>query len=451
MKKTQRKNLNATSVSLTKALVDEIVDISFSHSESSAIELAVRSVLADGKLPKHSKWDVKSLLPDSTGENWAETYHARNFKKTVKISVSHELLDELDTACSQKYPELKTLSERIEYCMIAIIVEYQNATLDRPIRLPGSKWGEMKNVSRTVLDGRKYKTIVETCAGALGVFSNIDCAEEIILNDYDTGKYCFYGELRANPTRLLNKLLSNHPSVEKCKRYEKKLKEIDPSSLKKQSSGFSNEEIADMFFYRNYYYKNRRDKGQVPLYGKPPLEYVCRLLKVAERLRGLMLESPETYDCPRTVRLSNQDLLELIPKHNSRDTLIICDPPYLHTRTYEENLTMAQHKQLSHLLNKHKGDFIFYCRLTERSHNESYESPMLRAFITDMYASFEHYFMDIQTRDGLERVITNFQFDGGTPYTAEADAIKMKADAQKEEDAEQNLSSDEKGGDSDEK
>lgn len=446
MKKTQRKDLIGTSVSLTKSLVDEIVDISFAPSVNSAIELAVRSVLTDGKLPKYTLWDVESLLPDSTGENWAEKYHARNFKKTVKISCSHELLDELDTACSQKYPELKTLSEKIEYCIIAMIVKYQSATLVQPIRLPGSKWGEMRKVPQTLLAGRSYKKVVEPCVGALGIFCNIDCAEEIILNDYDTGKYCFYGELRANPTRLLNRLLSEQPAIKKYKLYDEILKKIDPSSFNKQSSGYSNAEIADMFFYKNYYCKDRRAKGQIPLNKKPSLEYVCSLLKVAERLRGFMVESPETHDFPRPVRLSNQDLLELIPKHNCKDTLIICDPPYLFTGAYGENLTIEQHKQLAHLLKKHKGDFIYFCRLTERSHNETYESPRLRAFITDKYASFEHYFMDIQTRDGLERVITNFKFDGGTPYTAEADAMQMKAYAHKEEDTEENTSSDEKGG-----
>lgn len=446
MKKTQRKNLIETSVSLTKSLVDEIVDISFAPSVNSAIELAVRSVLSDGNFPKHTKWDVKSLLPDMTGDDWIIKSHERKNKKPVKITLPHELLEELNNACYKKYPELKTPSEKIEYCIIAMIVEYQNATLGRPIRLPGSKWGEMKNIAQTVLVGRKYEKVVETCVGALGIFSNIDCADEIFLNDYDTGKYCFYRELQTKPVRLLNNLLSKQPSVEKCREYNEILKKITPLSLKRKTSEYSNAEIADMYFYQNYYYKNRREKGQLPLYGAPSLEYICRLLKEAKRLRGFMEENPKTTGNPRQVHFGNKDLLELIPKKNDADTLIICDPPYPFTGSYNDNLSTKQHIKLAKLLNKHRGDFVYFCRLTERSQDEIYDSPRLRAFITDMFASSNNYFMDIQTRDGLERVITNFNFDGATPYTVEADAMQMKADTHKEEDTEENSSSDEKGG-----
>ncbi|MBO5166657.1 MAG: DNA adenine methylase [Lachnospiraceae bacterium] len=476
MEKSKRKNSDVTSAKLTETLVDELVDISFNPCVKDAIELAVRSVLSDGTFPKHHRWEILKLLPDQSGEDWLEKTKARNTKKTFKISLPYELLEELDTACRMKYPYLRTMSEQIEYCIITMIVEHQTAKLGRPIRLPGSKWGEMKNVSQTVLDGRKYKKVVEPCVGALGIFCNIDCADEIFLNDYDTGKYCFYRELQTKPVRLLNKLLSEQPSIEKCKCYKKILREIDPSYIKKKPSerDYSNADIADMFFYENYYSKDRRAKGEVPLYVKPTLEYICSILKDAERLRGIMVENPETINCPRQVRLTNKDLLELIPMKNDKDTLIICDPPYPYTGAYQENLTIDQHRQLAYLLKKHKGDFIYFCRLTERKDNEIFASTRVHAFITDMFASDEKnvtsFFLDIDTRDGMERVITNFNFDGATPYTFETDAIKRKADvkkekeseekkeaekkkagAQKEEDAEENSSSDEKGGDSDEK
>ncbi len=427
MNKSKRKNSNETSVVLTKALVDEMVRISFAHSSSSAIELAVRAVLSENKFPKYTLWDVNVLQPDSTGDNWESSYQKRKKKVTTKLYLPVALLDELLTVCKTHIPHLKSLSSRIEYCLICFLVEYQQAPLSRPIRLPGSKWGTMQKSISSILANRSYDTVVETCAGALGIFCTTDCAKKVILNDYDTGKFCFYEELANKPVRLLNNFLSSQPEVDKCKTYKKILKEIDVFYFRKAQSErkYSKECIADMFLYQNYYYKERRERGHVPLYEKPSSAYICTLLKVAERLKEIIVENLESSTPSHKVKLINEDMLTLIPKKDDNSTLIICDPPYPFTGAYNDNLTPEQHLKLAKMLNKCKGDFIYFCRLTERKADRIYPSSRLRGFITDMFASPKNFFMDVPTRDGLERIITNFPFDGGIPYSVAADVAKQ--------------------------
>lgn len=425
-----------TSVILTEGLVTTIVDITNSSTVNSAIELAIRTVLSDGTLPRYTKSDIPDLLPDNNGENWSTTHHMRNSKKTVKIKLSEKLLDDLKDACSKKYPTMKTLSDKIDYCLTTIIVEYQKAKLISPLHLPGSKWYTMRPEVQSALAGREYARTVETCMGALGIFCAVDCADTVILNDFDIGKYHLYRELTSNSVRLINNFLREVPSVEKYKNFKKILRKIGSFSTEKQDSGvtYSGAEIAGMYLYENYYCKSRRPKDAIPLHNKPSLGYICSLLKIGERLRGKM-ES----DTLRKVKLYNKDLLELIPRYNRADTLIICDPPYPYTGSYDDNLTIAQHYELGKLLKRHKGDFIYFCRLTEREHNQIFYSPRIRALLTDIFIPLEdsekkariYYFKDVYTADGWERIIASFNFDGATPYTVEADIqAKKKSDAE---------------------
>jgi len=59
-------------------------------------------------------------------------------------------------------------------------------------------------------------------------------------------------------------------------------------------------------------------------------------------------------------QIENRDFREIIRRYDTKDTLFYCDPPYLHTdrtgkKDYTHEMTMADHFDLSEMLNNTKG------------------------------------------------------------------------------------------------
>ncbi|EAD6937638.1 DNA adenine methylase [Listeria monocytogenes] len=61
----------------------------------------------------------------------------------------------------------------------------------------------------------------------------------------------------------------------------------------------------------------------------------------------------------KDAQIENMDAIKLIEQHNDKDTLIYCDPPYVHSslvdRHYEHDFSLEQHRELLSVLKRHKG------------------------------------------------------------------------------------------------
>lgn len=77
-----------------------------------------------------------------------------------------------------------------------------------------------------------------------------------------------------------------------------------------------------------------------------------------------------------SVVIENLDFEKLIKKYDHREALFYCDPPYIHTERYYDNLfSKEDHERLKAVLSKIQGHFIL-------SYNDS-------DYIRDLYKDFE--------------------------------------------------------------
>lgn len=72
---------------------------------------------------------------------------------------------------------------------------------------------------------------------------------------------------------------------------------------------------------------------------------------------------PQAVERLRKVQIENLDFREIIPKYDSEDTLLYCDPPYVHSTrtmsyTYKYEMDDKDHEELVELLKNIKGKAI---------------------------------------------------------------------------------------------
>lgn len=377
-----------TSVSINPNLIGKMKELVGMKSTNQAVEFAVRAVVDCRQIPQATIWDLTDF-----------TKSMRKCKKTVvKVSLDEKVLSKL----AEKYQKERSRSERVSQCLIQFLYVWQLDKLVRPIQLLGSKWHkEMQEEIKEVLDKQHYESVVETCAGALGIFSIVEDYDHYRLNDIDGLKICLYRQLQKKSSEFVLDFLRMPCDIEKCQRFKEELREFEQNASGNVNSAVQRE-VALKYLYVNYYMIDRVSAGESHLRKPPSLQYVVSLCKLAKKLKK--------------VELSQKNLLSLVPQVNDANTLIICDPPYPFTAVYGDNLGLREHLQLAEKLQAHRGDFIYFCRTTERKNGTIEETPRLKAFLEDMFADCGCYYTDIKTKDGTERIITNFEFDGGQPF-----------------------------------
>lgn len=384
--------MKTTSVSLNPELLIELKSLTGMQSYNKIIELCIRAYLVCKKEPQASLWELSTFVSDAKRRNCP--------KSNVKFTIPEEILAEFE----QKLSYLHTRSSKIEQCLIYFIHAFETGNLKRPIQLLGSKWSKkMQEAILNVLDGRNYDTVVETCAGALGIFCCLPSFGQTVLNDIDIDKICLYIELQKNSGNFILDFLrlpiSENRALE-CQKNLKKLKKTVAETSFSVSPQLRHQ-IALDFLFSNYFIAPRHAQSAL-LRTPPSLEYLASLFKIAKKLQG--------------VRFKNLNLLTLVPKFNKSKTLIICDPPYPFTDVYADNLSLRDHQKLAKMLRESHSDFIYFCRTTEHISGKPVKTLKLDAFLYDMFASCGCFFQDIETPHGIERIITNFSFAGGTPF-----------------------------------
>ena len=115
-------------------------------------------------------------------------------------------------------------------------------------------------------------------------------------------------------------------------------------------------------------------------------------------------------------------------------SLLIIDPPYLHTSVYKHNLeSYSSHKKLAEAIrNKccNNSDFIYFCRITaghetpntskESREKRKKKSVILKGEIENLYWGYGFYYKDVPLKNGvIERIITNIPFKDATLFGRE--------------------------------
>lgn len=128
----------------------------------------------------------------------------------------------------------------------------------------------------------------------------------------------------------------------------------------------------------------------------------------------------------KKVLIYNDDALNIIKKYNRKNHFLFVDPPYPHTKGYEHSFTMEDFENIVNATLNFNGYFLFCCRITEKhaninTHIDTYSLSDLKIknIIDNLFYGHGLYYKDfLYNRSGvaIERVISNFPFDGCSDY-----------------------------------
>jgi site-specific DNA-adenine methylase len=290
------------------------------------------------------------------------------------------------------------------------------------INILGSKWNEkMQSAIKKILDTsqKHWNTSIETCAGALGIHANFMCAENEIINDDDADKINLY------------RCIQKYPLEFKCKAITFEINQDSFNKLKKEKiilNDTPNVDAAVRYFILNNFTSHNSGSTFQKKSEKAILKKLDCVGLLSRRLQNVTI-----MEC---------DIFQIIKKyHNVEDTLFFVDPPYIDTNVYKtrkirkptehgSDFRLEEHEQLAKKLLKIKGDFIYFCRITAPRRCDSNcnlrDTPealkkadtILQGRIDDMYWGQGLFYVDVAINENIvERIITNFKFDGSTAYT----------------------------------
>lgn len=351
--------------------------------------------------------------------------------------ISVRLPDELLVSV-EKLADGKNLSVTIAWMLARILYcplsKVDTECTERLLYVLGNKWNpKMQAAIKRIEDTAEteWKVSVETCAGALGIFSRSDFATKKILNDSDWNKVNLLRVIRDYHRELI--VLARALEVRESTFDSLKNCDVKPSKS-------ANIAAAARFLYLNL----NSHMGECCNFDKDAdnCKYHARLSQIYPLHKKL-----------QEVSIFDKDIFDILNMYHKKgeadNTLFVVDPPYLDTSGYEKRLVshepsygkgfgMEQHKKLSGLLRRIKqkdgNDFIYFCRVTvPRTKNQKTKEckntpEELRKMDRDLeleigrlYCGHGFYYTDVHTlSDGtVERIITSFNFDGATPYGSE--------------------------------
>lgn len=213
------------------------------------------------------------------------------------------------------------------------------------LKYPGAKWG----IADWVISFfPKHHSYLEPFFGSGGVFFNKDKSNIETINDLDGEVVNLFECIRDDPERLARHVY------------------FTPYSLEVYNRAYSKEPFADRFdragrllvrCNMGHGFRTTGERvgwkrdvaGRERAYAaKAWCDLPDIIIDTAERLRGVQIE------CTSAV--------SLIPRFNSADVLVYCDPPYLlstrHGKQYRCEMTEDDHLQLLDVLKKHKGPVL---------------------------------------------------------------------------------------------
>lgn len=334
-------------------------------------------------------------------------------------------------AVVEKLAGEKNISETITWMLARILYKPLNTAntkcTERLLYVLGNKWNpEMQKAIQHIAEtaDTAWDNSVETCVGGLGIFTNVEFAQNQVINDNDWNKANLLKVIRDYPREFI----AGARALEVNKHTFDMLKDCKVAPSKSPNIA-----AAVRFLYLNL----NSVLGQCEcIDNDTTTEKYWKRLGLVYPLH-LRLQNVEIHD---------KDIFDILKKfHKTDNTVFIIDPPYLGTSGYEKRIVrnapsygmtfgLNQHQKLARSLRKIKqggNDFIYFCRVTATRHkdkdkkqckNSSKElAKMDRALqreIGRLYFGFGFYYTDVNTQsDGtIERIITSFNFEGATEY-----------------------------------
>lgn len=270
--------------------------------------------------------------------------------------------------------------------------------------------------------GKNCNEYAEPFTGTSNVFFHLNSMfNKYSLNDLNTRTVNFLKVLRDNPTNLKLRLLNLELTKDKfneLKNYEVFVNDADNTN-----------EVVDIddavaFFYTRYmslrgnektFYSARSESNNAIANYR---ETVNRITALSEKLANVNITSIDAFKFIKK-QLGNPNLL------------LYVDSPYPYTEDYYNFIDKKtgkkvkiqfNHKKLAELLLKFTGQFVYSCRLTFSIGKKSKGYPdneMVRT-IDILYKNKDFYYKDVHlkgpAKGQIERIITNFDFEGATKY-----------------------------------
>lgn len=325
------------------------------------------------------------------------------------------------------------MSEAVRLSLLVAVDQKKKGKTEAPSTEPdnlktylvqGNKFNKkLRSATKSILESvpSNVNCIVDICAGALGSFSAYhDPDKKMVLNDKDIRKINFIKSVQQNPAKV-KALCLKHIGYDHIRNADSF--KIDNATLKKYNEQIDsylsnckkyNEDAAALYLLTNLFSVRNKGASHRELSADT---YFKRIDNIGNLSRAL-----------NDVVLSKKDIFSVIRKYcKSKEYLLVVDPPYIDTdgylvytgtgKTKQSTLEAKEHKKLAKLLRNGDARFIYFCRITGAN---NWSDDELKGFIDDNYCNYGLYFkdVDISTSDRhiVERIITNFPFEGGSLY-----------------------------------
>ena len=238
--------------------------------------------------------------------------------------------------------------------------------MSKAIKSPINWYGGKYYMKKTILEFfPEHKVYIEGFGGAGHIILNKNPSEIEVYNDINEGLYLFFKLLRCDETR--DKLISKI--------------QLTPYSRKEFYECRDNwsEQIDDLEKARMFYVKTMQSfsgVGQSWSYSKNKSRR--GISQAVSKFLGNVDENMlDVINRLREIQIENLDIIELIDKYDSIDSLFYLDPPYIagtrvSTKVYDKEMSLEKHEELIDKILKIKGKVILsgydnntYDKLTE--------------------------------------------------------------------------------------
>lgn len=259
------------------------------------------------------------------------------------------------------------------------------------LKYPGSKWSTAEWIISHFPDGYERMAYLEPFLGSGAVFFTKNRSQIETINDMDDNVVNLFQVARDCPEELARVIsLTPWSRTEYRKSYEPVTEmgvEKARRFLVRMWQGIGAKSSDKTGWRKNVKGVN----GNVPRFH---ISLPDNILEVTERLKH--------FNGSKIVQIENKDAFELIQRHNTPDTLIYADPPYvLGTRSgriYKHEFTTEDHVRLLNLLVNHQGPVVlsgYGCELYDdmltgwRRHTKSARTEAANTKTEVIWCNFE--------------------------------------------------------------
>lgn len=343
-----------------------------------------------------------------------------------------EFIDSIITNDDDDKTVLRGKSNFIFFLAFLVYCKKENISINKTIRedfnqpifdvMGNKKWfkDNFYGISKQLLEEKDIETTLDLFGGS-GVLTgyiqdycyknNLDI--ESSYNDFDENKLNFFEQLTKSPQQLerkCRKLLETYDYYKNNGTAENILK------LKKDVENLINQKGlhgAAAFWFISITNKN----GNITQQKRKSLEQFAYASKLYKK-----------------VAFKRSDALYRLEKwYDNEKAFIVVDPPYPFTRGYKnkranKDFSLKSHKKLCQKLVNAKATWVYFGRIkAPRSYvkNQSEKELAIKdaqhlAFFDDNFQNKGLFYLDVPINDTVERIVSNYPFEGFKPYVEEA-------------------------------